>query len=87
MGDQVLHVRLEVVPHGLGLNALLHEDQSIREGRVAEPLRLGYPFVDLLQVTLEDLRGESTDKGLRIRSIIGSRGFRDGSGVSVSGGG
>jgi hypothetical protein len=32
----------------------LHEDQSIRQCRVAEPLRLGNPLVNLRQVSLEN---------------------------------
>jgi len=48
MFDKDGHVRLEVVPHGFWLDALVHESQSVGKAGLAEPDSLADPFFDLL---------------------------------------
>jgi hypothetical protein len=57
VGDKVCKMRLEMCPHFLGSYGLVEEDQSIGKTRSAEPRGFGNPFLDLLEVVLEDLGG------------------------------
>ena len=70
VGDQIVHVRLQVNPHRLGLHAFVQEGEGEREARFAEPDRFGDPLLDLRQVDLEDLRGEIENEALGESSVL-----------------
>lgn len=57
VGNKVGKMRLKMCPHLLGSYGLVEEDQSIGKARSAEPRGFGNPFLDLLEVVLEDLGG------------------------------
>jgi hypothetical protein len=57
VSNKVGKMRLEVCPHLLGSYRLVEEDQSIGKAGSAEPRGFGNPFLDLLEVVLEDLGG------------------------------
>jgi len=71
MLDQDLHVRLKVVPHSLGLDALLHEYQSEAQAGLAQPCRLAHPLLDLAKVALENFRGKVLDEALCELGVLG----------------
>jgi hypothetical protein len=58
MSNEVGKMRLKVCPHLLGSYRLVEEDQSVRKARSAEPRGFGDPFLNLLEVVLEDLGGD-----------------------------
>ncbi len=56
MGHEVIEMPLEMAPHVLGPDALIQENDCVRETRSAQPHCLGYPLLDLLKIMLQDLR-------------------------------
>lgn len=58
MSNEVGEMGLEVRPHLLRSYRLVEEDQSVRKARSAKPRGFGDPFLDLLEVVLEDLGGD-----------------------------
>jgi hypothetical protein len=58
MSNEVGKMRLKVCPHLLGSYRLVEEDQSVGKTRSAKPRGFGDPFLDLLEVVLEDLGGD-----------------------------
>lgn len=84
VGDQVVHVWLEMIPHRLWLDALFKEDESVGKRRLAEPLALRHPLFDLPQISLQDLWREGGDEALRILCVIGSAGLCNRGRVAIS---
>ncbi len=70
MGNEVVSVRLEQSPHGLGLDALVQEVQSVVQAGLRQPNLLANPLFDLLEVYLEDLGGEVGDEVLSDLGVI-----------------
>lgn len=84
VSNQVLHVRLQVIPHRLRLDTFLEEDEGVGKSRLAQPLALRHPLVNFLQVSLEDLWGERSDERLGELGIIRGTCLGNSSGVSIS---
>lgn len=73
-----------MVPHDLRFDTLFEEDERERERWLAQPLALGHPFVNLVQVTLQDLRGEGRDEGFSEWSVVWRTRFDQAGGISIS---
>jgi hypothetical protein len=67
---------LQMSPHFLGSNTLVQKYKGIRQTRSAEPSCLGNPLLDLLEVSLENLRSEIGCEVLRECSIVVSVALR-----------
>lgn len=57
-------------PHRLRFHTFIEIGQCQRQTRLAQPSRLGYPFVNLLKICFEDLRGKVVEEVLRKGSIV-----------------
>lgn len=70
MRDEVVGVRLEQSPHGLGLDAFVQKVQCVVQTGLGQPDLLSDPLFDLLKVDLENLGGEVGDEVLGDLGVI-----------------
>ena len=70
MGNECFHVRLQMNPHGLWLDALIEILERVIKTTFAEPYCLCYPLLDLLKVYLEYFRCEIRDEGFSDIGVV-----------------
>lgn len=84
MGDKTVEMWFQMSPHLLWSNTLIEENQSMGETRSAEPCCLCNPFLDLLEVTLQNFGSEISREILCECGIIISVALRQRCWVSIA---